>query len=372
MQTESFVFDMGVSLQGSTLRAGDNSLYDADGNLAYLLVALPITPWLKAGAGLLPYTTVHYSSTQLQQTPTDGEVKTIYDGTGGINQAFLGAAVRVLEGKGNRPSVHVGVNLNWLTGSIDRAISYVFQGNDTTYMHNKRRYKHTAMNNVLLDFGLQAYQPIGEKYTLGLGLVYKPYADLTISDKALIYTYHNGSETLIDTIFPARGTEPDFDSQAERAQTVGIGLSIERNERWQAVADMTFAGWSGLKYTEGQTPSLFGSSSMIYDRYSCYAVGFQRLVRMDASTYWGRIGWSLGAHLQNGVMHLDLNASTERIDEWGAGAGLVLPMRKGQSLLTLSVGYSSLGSKNILRRDTFTFGISVSSCEHWFFKRKYN
>jgi hypothetical protein len=47
-------------------------------------------------------------------------------------------------------------------------------------------------------------------------------------------------------------------------------------------------------------------------------------------------------------------------------------MRKGRSLLTLSVGYSSMGNKELLQRETITFGIGVSTCERWFVKRKYN
>ena len=47
-------------------------------------------------------------------------------------------------------------------------------------------------------------------------------------------------------------------------------------------------------------------------------------------------------------------------------------LRKGKSLLTLSAGYSSFGSRDILQHNTLTFGIAVSSCERWFFKRKFN
>jgi hypothetical protein len=47
-------------------------------------------------------------------------------------------------------------------------------------------------------------------------------------------------------------------------------------------------------------------------------------------------------------------------------------MRKGRSVLTLSVAYSSFGNLDLLRRDVFTVGLSVGSCERWFAKRKYN
>ena len=93
---------------------------------------------------------------------------------------------------------------------------------------------------------------------------------------------------------------------------------------------------------------------------------------MDASSYWGRISLSLGAHLEQGAMRLYLQGKEQVVNEWGAGLGVTLPMRKGQSLLTLSVEYSRLGNKDLLQRETLTFGISVSTCERWFVKRKYN
>ena len=57
---------------------------------------------------------------------------------------------------------------------------------------------------------------------------------------------------------------------------------------------------------------------------------------------------------------------------WGFGVGLSLPMRKGRSVLNISAAYSSFGTADLLRRDTFTIGISVGSCESWFVKRKFN
>ena len=56
----------------------------------------------------------------------------------------------------------------------------------------------------------------------------------------------------------------------------------------------------------------------------------------------------------------------------GGGLGFALPMRKGRSVLTLSVAYSSFGNLDLLRRDVFTVGLSIGSCERWFAKRKYN
>ena len=93
---------------------------------------------------------------------------------------------------------------------------------------------------------------------------------------------------------------------------------------------------------------------------------------MNAQNYIGRLGVSVGAHMEQGLMYMTTASGERRVDQWGVGAGITLPMRKGRSLLTISVGYSSMGDKDIMRRESVTFGIAVSSCERWFVKRKYN
>jgi hypothetical protein len=371
IEKESFVFDMGFNIQLNTQRTGDNSLYDANGNVGYLAIGLPVTRWWKLAGGLMPYSSVSYNSvTQQQDTNTYGTMNTRYQGQGGVSQIFLGSAFNIPAWKGAQ--IQAGFNVNYLTGRIQRTISYEFADNTVTHWVNSRRLKETRLNNVLFDFGLQMRQAVGENYTLALGLTYKPYQDMKTADNALIYTYESSSEQLIDTIFPAQGEDVDFDSRLEQPHTFGIGLSIERNKRWQVAFDATFSKWHGLRYTEDEGHNIFGHSSLGNGAYSRYAMGFERLGDMDASTYWGRISWSLGAHAERGSMYLSLADGEHQLNAWGLGAGMSLPMRKGRSLLTISVGYDNYGSSDVLMRESVTFGIAVSSCERWFVKRKYN
>ena len=370
VEKESFVFDMGLNIQATTLHDDAGSQYDADGNLGYLAIAMPVTAWWKLGAGLMPYTSVDYESVSQGTYMDSGTVKTVYDGTGGGNMVFLGSAFNIPAGKGR--TLQAGFNLNYLTGNVERAISFDFQGNDSTYYLDSRRYRQTRLGNITFDLGLQLWQQLGESYTLGLGLVYKPYRDMTVRDKALIYTYHSTDQTLVDTVFPESGGDPSYKSRLEQAQTFGIGLSLERNKRWQLAIDATFADWADMRYTEDTAHAVLGNSAACYGPYSRYTLGMQKMGNMDATSYWGRISWSAGAHLTQGALRLVQDGTEHRIDEWGVGLGLSMPMRKGRSLLTLSLGYSSMGTSEVLQRESFTLGISVSSCERWFVKRKYN
>ena len=369
---ESFVFDMGANIQLTTLSNNTTSIHDADGNIAYLLVGMPLTKWWKLAGGLMPYSSVDYSSIQIQEGEGFNTMKNIYDGTGSANLVFIGSAFNILgSGKEGR-RLQAGFNINYLTGRIERAISYSFLGNDSTYYMNSRRYKETKLGNFLFDLGVQYWEPLGEKYTLGIGITYKPRRNMDIQDRALIYTYHASDQSLVDTVFPVSGDSPSFNSTLQQDHTLGIGLSLERNNRWLIAADATFAGWAGMYYKEGSTTSVFGEDALRQGFYSRYALGFEKIGIMDATSYWGRITWSAGLHTEQGTMRLMLNGEEQAINEWGCGLGATLPMRKGLSLLTISLGYSSLGKQELLRRNCFTVGISVSSCERWFVKRKYN
>ena len=365
IEKESFVFDMGLNLQANRLRQGDATSRAADGNIGYLSIGMPLTGWWKIAAGLMPYSTVDYLST----VAGSDRAETEYFGSGGVNRIFAGMAFNIPAGKTTR--VQAGFNVNYLTGRIGRAISYTFAGNDTTYHINSRKDKTTTVSNVTFDFGVQAWQKMGQNLTLGIGLSYKPYMDMTASDEALIYTFA-ADETIVDTIFPSRGQATGFSSRLEQPRTVGVGLSLQVGKRWLVAADATFAAWSGMRYTEDPTHAIFGADAVSYGPTSRYALGVERLGNMDASTYWGRIGWSVGAHTALDVLQITVGGAEHRLDAWGVGAGISLPMRKGRSLLTLSLSYSSMGTPDVVRREALTVGIAVSSCERWFVKRKYN
>ena len=79
VEMESFVFDIGVNVQSCVLRNDVHKQTDADGSLAYLMVAFPLTKWWKTSAGVLPYSMVSYESVQTNYDAlTLSDVKTIY------------------------------------------------------------------------------------------------------------------------------------------------------------------------------------------------------------------------------------------------------------------------------------------------------
>lgn len=369
IEQESFVFDIGMNVQMRNLRSGNEQLKDWDGVISYLTLGFPITRWWKTTIGLLPVGDVSYSLSDNVKDPlTFVSMNTIYEGSGGINRIFWNHGFNI----GQRLSVGFGASFYY--GDIMRAITYQFDGADTTYYMNSRRQRTTTLRKVGFDIGLQYRQPLNEHYHLDFGLTCQLPIQWDVDDKALSYTFvKSTSEYLCDTIFPMRGEKGEYISTIDVPLKIGFGASLERNELWMVGFDATYAQWGGYKYQEGMDNPLFGSDAVRYESNLRFAIGGGWLGNKQSSNYWGRIGVTAGLFYDRGKLSLTLtNGDSYHVNEYGGGMGFTLPMRKGRSILRIDFTYSRMGERVLLQRDCFSIGISLSTADRWFVKRKYN
>ena len=149
VKQESFVFDMGFCLEMATLRDNQQSVFDADGNIGYLTVAFPLTRWWKTALGVMPLSDVNYYTVNVSPITPGGEVKTMFEGVGGVSQFFWGNGFNILGGDDNsKPQLRAGFNLNLLYGSDTSAVTFDFTANDTTYFMNSRRQRDLAIRGA--------------------------------------------------------------------------------------------------------------------------------------------------------------------------------------------------------------------------------
>lgn len=372
VEKESFVFDMGFGFNMVGLKDPSTSYFDADGSLAYLAVAFPITKWWKTSLSLMPMSEMNYTSTRLDSLsdPQGGAVRTIYDGSGGVNRLTWGHAFNLIPDR-----LSVGFNANYYQGYLSRDMQYLFTAPDSVEQYaNVIRQRVTYIHNFAFDFGLQYQQPLGKDYRLDAGLTLSSPRPWEVTDNAMVRTFALLQGTLIyhDTIFPGPGENTEYQSTMELPSQVGLGLALQKNDAWRIALDAVYAPWSGVKYEDRY--DLFGTTAVAYDDNVRTYLGFQLLGDPNANHYAQRITYSAGLHYEQGRLNLVLPGSSEvhTLNEWGFGLGAALPMRKGRSRLTLSASYSSMGSTDLLRHNCFRIGLSVSSAESWFVKKKYN
>lgn len=369
---ETFLFDMGLGLNTTWLRDPNASLKDGDGALAYITGAFPVTKWWKMAIGLMPFSEVNYYSSQRSYSPLWDTMRTIYDGVGNVNKVFWGHGFRLSE------RLSLGANINLLLGSSTRAVTYDFNNSDSVAFIDSRRQQNSRITSVTLDLGATYRVPLGENYNLMLGLTVNTPRTMNVKENTMIYTFvtHRGTEFIRDTIFPAVGENSAYTSRYKLPSTVTLGAAIQRNDLWQVAADLMYAPWRGAKYVESNkaasTPSILGNSIVIYDHNIRANLGWQWLGDKNASHYIRRMGLSAGMHWEQGILRLKLNGQDNCINQFGVGAGVMFPMRKGRSAVRLSVDWSTMGTADILRCNTLLFGISMGSSDSWFVKRKYN
>lgn len=369
---ETFLFDMGIGIRNTWQKDPFANFTDGDGTLAYIAGAFSVCKWWKMAAGLLPYSEINYNITQSSYDPSWDTMRTIYKGMGNFNRVFWGHGFRL----SNR--LALGVNINLLLGSATRAVTYDFANGDSIAFIDSRRQQDSRLSSVTLDFGAMYRMPLNDRYSLSLGLTVNTPRTLNVKENAMIYTFvtHQGAEYMRDTIFPAYGQSSEYTDKYRLPFTITLGAALQRNDLWQMAADLRFAPWNGAKYVESDmdasTPSILGNNPVIYDNNMRVNLGWQWLGDKTASRYIKRMGLSAGIHWEQGLLRLNLKGQNNCINQFGIGAGMLFPMRKGRNAVRLSVDWSTMGSTDILRCNSLLLGISVGSSDSWFVKRKYN
>ena len=376
VELESFVLNIGLSFQMQGIANHESKVKDADGMLDHLLIAFPISKWWKTSFGLMPYGDVSYQSTINQEVAVPGadwkqEVKTIYDGSGEVSRLFWGNGFNI----GKRLSA--GFNINYLYGSINRAITHKHTAADTSYFMDSRSQNQMRVRNFTFDLGLHYNQPLGEHYELGIGVTCGLPKTLSIEQQSLIYTFVNNAnnEYICNLIFPQEGESDTYNTDLQHPLEAGIGLSLTKDKLWMVELDASYI----TQQLVGVSP--FATSSSISENNETpttkFAIGFGWLGDKEASNYWRRIGINVGGHYYRSALCTEIYSSTlsERnysFDEMGVGMAIAFPMRRGKSQVVLNFNYTTFGTLDILKSNCFMIGLTLNSCEQWFVKRKYN
>lgn len=357
IDTQSFVFDFGLTFDFERLTDNNQTFRDANGNLSHIAIGLPIFRWWKTSLGLVPWSDLNYKTTIVAPDTNLGNNTTIFDGTGGINKIYWGHGFNIT------PALSLGFNANFLFGNINRAITYTF---DSIYALNSRKHKETVVRNFSLDFGVQYTLPLANDNSLSFGLTYSCPFKLKVDDKATIYTFSTKgvTEYVGDTVFPTES----YTSTLELPSVVGLGVAFNKGERWMLGLDLTYSQWNGAKYTENTTKNIFGDWNAIdYVNNYRMALGFERKSDRAAAKYYKRMSYRAGIHYEIGKAQVLGN----RIDDFGIHAGFSCPVRKMKSFLNFSIQYGSYGTADLVRKQYLQLGLSLSTSDTWFKKRKY-
>jgi hypothetical protein len=326
--------------------------------LAYITFGFPINKWWKGSFGLLPYSSVGYNVSEIQQVPNVGNVKYKYEGQGGINQFYIGQGFKINQ------NLSLGVNVSYLFGFIDRIQKvYPSDTGSFNYIFNVKDVKSTNIGMFNFNFGLQYTKKIGNGLTLGTGIVFSNAMTANTTEDQLVYSFSEntvGTEFVHDTSI--NFSKNDIKGNIHIPMNVGIGFTLEKANKWLIGADFNMQNWSYYKCNDIKEPSFTNSKRI--------SVGGEIKPDYYSSKYFKRISYRAGFRYTTSNLKID----NTQIDEFGISFGLGLPLRKSKSTINLGIEYGKRGTiDNSLIKENFTkITIGFSAYDFWFFKRKFD
>ncbi|MDR0970855.1 MAG: hypothetical protein LBM25_00510 [Bacteroidales bacterium] len=350
VDTMSLVFDIGFYSQWSYI---SNGLYSSNGNhtsLSHIAIAFPLWQKLKAAFGLMPISTVDFTTSQTTIDTIVGTHANTYSADGGLNKVFFGLAFSP------KKNLAIGANFEYIFGNYYKASTTSFP--DSSYMYSSRVENNYHVNAFNISLGLQYFYQLKNGDNLGLGLVYDFKSKFPTDNVLTRYTFTTsaGLDYMQDEIKTVNSS-----NHITYPSTLGVGLSYERLNNFFFGFDARYVRWSEFKLqTDYINQNLVDNIKVsLGGEYKPDAYGnfFQKSV------------YRLGVFYDSGMLEFN----TKKINQYGVSLGIGFPIKKTNTMVNISFEYLKKGTtyNNLIKEDIFRIGLSFSAKDLWFFKRKY-
>ncbi len=343
--TTSFIFDMTSVThfyQQKTSLASQQSDYISLGNIS---VSFPISKRMAFAAGIKPYSLVGYNIRDNDIDPLIGSISYLYEGSGGLNQLFMGSAINPV---GN---LSLGFNASYVFGTFASEATVM---SDTVFMYRTNSQNLSDARGWLFGFGTQYQFKFSENRQLIVGATYGNATDLNL----------NTTETLRRRLPGVFAYDTILHRELEGGtlrlpQYYGAGIFANFNRNWAAGIDYQWQNWDSF--------SIAGQNANFNNSYNV-AAGVQYVPTLETySAFFHRLRYTAG--IKYGQSYLTDN--NQALDEFGITFGIHIPVRRAFSGIKVGFEYSRRGSSedNYMQEDFFRLNIGLNIYERWFIRR---
>jgi opacity protein-like surface antigen len=341
----SFIFDITSVTHFYQQKTNQVSQYSDYISLGNISISFPVTNWLAMGGGVKPYSLVGYSIRDFEEHPLAGRVSYLYEGSGGLNQVFIGTAINPFGG------LSLGLNASYVFGSMAHEASVIA---DTVFMYRTNALHTGDARGWLLGLGAQYQIKFSENRQLTIGATYGQQNDLSFSTTETLRRRQPGVFAY-DTI-----THRELENGTlSLPQYYGAGLFADINRNWAAGIDYQWQNWESF--------SLSRQQSQFNNSYN-FAAGVQYSPTMETySSFLHRMRYSAGFKYGQSYLSDDNNT----LDEFGITFGLHIPVRIAGSGIKIGFEYSQRGSvdNNAMQENFYRINIGLHIYERWFVRR---
>lgn len=344
----TFLFDIGADVSMLWQKEGDVKENSVGGGLDYITMQFPICKFMGGSIGMLPYSSVGYA---FGKDIAHGALQN--QGSGGINQAYLGIA-------GKYAGFSLGVNVAYSFGNII---------ND--YYANPATSGQSLVEHVMqirdwdLVIGAQYTARLSKTERFSLGATFTPKKSL--HGNTWVTTQETTLESVADTVASMK-----IGGNYETPMSIGAGVSYthERTSRWMVEADITFQQWSKVKYSElreNSNPDNVVFQGMDFNNRTKYAVGGEFIPKVRGN-YFQRMAYRLGAYYNNDYLNIQGN----KLKEYGVTAGFGFNTPEGKTMINLGFEWKHRKATpaKLISENYFNITLGINVNELWFWQRR--
>jgi len=367
-------FDVGIAISNQTLRSANPTAKYSSTNFtpSYLAFGVPINKKKEIGMvfGLRPISKINYSLQENKRVPGIDSMATLYEGTGGLNQLFIGFGKRW-------KTFSLGFNTGYAFGSKETNTRVFINNTDTSSFipyTSSNSGTITSYGQFFLDAGLQYQIKVSKSSSVRLGF----NADLKQKLKASqdlvreTFVYDNaGTSARVDSVFENK----DRKGTIEMPATYTAGILFQQSVQ-DKLGNKTDKASIGIEYETSQWSKFrfYDQPDKLINSWQVRIGGQFTPDPLSVTRYGSRITYRAGFNYGKD----QINADANELSTYGLTFGAGLPVRKWRSLdnqftvLNLALEYGKRGSgKNNITENYFRIAFGVSLSDIWFVKNKY-
>ncbi|MEO7766387.1 MAG: hypothetical protein ABIS01_03135 [Ferruginibacter sp.] len=366
------IFDIGFEADTRTLRSLNPPAKFSATNavISYLQLGFPIKMkkankkdiFWGMNLGLRPVSKINYKITKQERLPGIDSLGTIYEGSGGLNEAYLGTAISIKH-------FSLGVNGGYMFGNKDYSTRLSFL-NDTVQYAQSNTESKTNFGGLFLNGGIQFEQRIKHKKNkhesmLRFGAYGSVKQTLTAEKDAIVETFlldASGNKIRVDSIY-----ENSVKGQVIYPSTLGVGFTYQ-STNWLVGADFETTKWEDYRF--------YGAPDYVQNTWKI-RVGTEYFPLKENTSfkkYFNFVKYRFGFYYGPDYVKI-----TNSLPEYGFSFGFGLPMKLRKSyyetqssMLNAAIEFGTRGNKNTnLRESTLRVSVGFSLSDLWFLRQKY-
>ncbi len=373
-------YDLGLTVENRTLRNQSNAAKFSSNNFtpSYMALALPLDKRKNLGLafGLVPLSRINYSVIENGRLPNIDSVQTIYEGSGGLNQAFIGLGKRW-----NNLSIGFNVGYNFGNKQISTKRGFL---NDSVVYNNSNAATNTTFGGTFMMGGIQ-YETVLNKQTdkinntenrIVLRLGASGHLGQQLNGRQDIirqsFVYNSlGEVTQVDSVF----AQNEIKGKIKMPSTFTAGFTIQKNvansrtnfDVWTFGAEYTSTQWSNYRF--------YGSPDLLVNSWQLRIGGQFSPNPVRGTNVWSTTNYRAGFFF--GKDYINVDGKELKLAGLSIGAGF--PVRKWRNydyqftIINTAFEFGKRGSNvNNITENWFRVSVGLSLSDLWFIKRKYD